>query len=221
MRIHNTRRDKLTDPSVVLFYCFFGCLLLFAKKMLSRMVGYIFPRLETVVDKTHGRDTIGTITAIIEKQIARQCVDELVNILHFVFNITWPTIPSSRWHFFPWRPIWSPSAAEKRISRGGGKAAVDWHQGTPIARSAVFRRIRMGKDFGRKRHFPARIPASDGMSESIPWVGSFEQLVSENRFDSDVLLQRDPYNFRNNKAKYRYVLQFNNVFINNCRRNIV
>ncbi len=71
MRIHNTRRDKLTDPSVVLFYCFFGCLLLFAKKMLSRIVGYIFPRLtlETVVDKTHGRDTIGTITAIIEKHV--------------------------------------------------------------------------------------------------------------------------------------------------------
>lgn len=165
MRIHNTRRDKLTDPSVVLFYCFFGCLLLFAKKMLSRIVGYIFPRLETVVDKTHGRETTGTITAIIEKQAARRCVDEIVNILYFVF--TWPTIPSSRWHFFPWRPIWSPNAAEKGIRRGGGKAAVDWHQGTPIARSSVFRRIRMGKDFGRKRHFPTRIPASDGMSDSF------------------------------------------------------
>lgn len=212
MRIHNTRRDKLTDPSAVLFYCFFECLLLFAKKMQSRIVGYIFPRLETVVDKTHGRDTIGTITATIEKQTEHQRVDEIVNILRFVF--IWPTIPSSRWYFSPWRPIWSPSAAEKRIRRGGGKTAADWHQGTPIARSCVFRRIRMGKDFGRKRHFPARIPASDGMS----WVGSFEQLVSENRLEMIQMLfyvcslTWHPgvvycWNFPNNKAKYRHGLQ--------------
>lgn len=80
MRIHNTRRDKLTDPSVVLFYCFFGCLLLFAKKRLSRIVGYIFPRLDTALDKTDGRETTGSITAIIEKQTAHRFVDEGVNI---------------------------------------------------------------------------------------------------------------------------------------------
>lgn len=197
MRIHNTRRDKLTDPSVVLFYRFFGCLLLFAKKMLPRIVGYIFPRLETVVDKTQGRDTIGTITAIIEKQTARQCVDELVNILHFVF--TWPMIPSSRWHFFPWRPIWSPSAAEKRIRRGGGKAAL-----TDIRRLQL-REVLFSGGYGWGKTLEESVTSRLALQLVMGCLNQFRESVRLNSWFQRIgsMIQTfldDPWNFRNNKA---------------------
>jgi len=146
--------------------------------MLPRIVGYIFPRLETVVDKTHGRETIGTITTIFEKQTPHRCVDEIVNILHFVF--TWPTISSSRWYFFPWRPIWSPSAVEKGIWRGGGKAAAaDWHQGTPIARSSVFRRIRIKKKKKKKKKIPAREGIRLNSVNRFFWTICFKESVQK------------------------------------------
>ncbi len=71
----------------------------------------------------------------------------------------------------------------------------------------------------------ASLPGSHSSQWWDVWINSVSRFVravgfreSVQRLRRSFATIRYPWNFRNNKAKYRHVLQFNSLFMNNCRR---